>query len=329
MDNFKIALKNKNFDHCYFFLGEEVFLTNFYLDALKKALGCNEDFDYIVVDEEDVLSLQEIVEAAPVLSEKKLVVLKGIDLSLNIKSDAVDFLEQLLENVPPYTCLVFTSITIKKNSKIYKLLNDKCKVTLFERQKPQDVIKWILKAAQTKNVMIDRETAALLIEFAGVDMTTLNAELDKLASFCGEGNVITADAIERVVIKSIDAKIYYLLDAVFGGNSREAFELLKEYEVENETPIYINASIMGTIRTILEYDCLLKEGKTAYAISEKLKLRPIQAKKYAGYVKKISSVFLEAMLKRCVELDIQLKRGIDGFSALSLIIGEMLLKTKK
>ena len=328
MENFKIALKNKNFDHSYFFLGEEVFLTNFYLNALKKALDCDEDFDYIVVDEDDVLTLQEVVEAAPVLSEKKLVVLKGIDLSL-LKSDAVDFLEQLLDNVPAYTCLVFTSATIKKNSKIYKLLKDKCTVSVFERLKPQDVIKWILKAAQAKNVMVDRETAALLIEFAGTDMTTLNTELDKLASFCGEGNVITADAIERVVIKSIDAKIYYLLDAVFGGNSREAFELLKEYEVENESPIYINASIMGTIRTILEYDCLLKEGKTTYAISEKLRLRPIQAKKYAGYVKKISSVFLESMLKRCVELDIQLKRGANGFQALSLIIGEMLLKTKK
>lgn len=329
MEKIKSAVKNKNFDHLYFFLGEEVFLSEYYVCQMKNTLVKDEQFDYIIFDSEDIGGLQEAVEGFPVMSEQKLVVVKGLDFSNEFKQNDVEFLTALLETVPLSTCMVFCCRTIKKNSKIYKLLQEKCTVCLFERQKPAEVIRWILKVAQSKNMRMDRETAALLIEYAGVDMTALMCEMEKLASYCGEGNSITQQAIEKIVIKSVDAKIYYLLDAIFGGHSSDAFLLLSEFKAENEKPIYINASVMGTIRTLLEHAYLLEEGKTSAAITDKLRLRPIQAKKNAAYLKKVDKRFLENMLKRCIDLDMQMKRGADGFAGLSLIVGEMLLKTNK
>ena len=329
MENLKTALKNKNLEHLYFFLGEETYLSNYYLDAVKKALKCDENFDYIRIDSENVMGLQDAVESVPVMSEKKLVAVTGIDFSNEIKSAETEYVAQILENVPTYTCVVFLCRAIKKNSKIYKVLSEKCKTCLFDYQKPQDVIRWLIKVAQNKNSSMSRDTAALLIEYCGVDMTTLNNEMDKISAYCVSDGIITDDAIEKIVIKSVEAKIYYLLDAIFSGQSREVFSLLREFEAENEKPIYINASIMGTIKTLLEYIYMSEEGKSGGAISDKLRLRPIQAKKYAGYMKKIDKRFLENMLKRCIDLDMQMKRGADGFNGLSLISGEMLAKTKK
>lgn len=329
MDKLKTAIKNKNLDHMYFFLGEEVYLSKYYLNALKDVINCDETFDYVLLDADDLSSLQESIEGMPVMSEKKMVVIKGLDLSDELKQEDVELISALIEDVPPFTVLVFLSRTIKKNSKIYKLLSEKCTLCSFEHQKPAEVIKWLVNVANKNNMNLDRDAASLLIEFAGIDMTTLSTELDKLASYCGDGKIITADAIEKIVIKSVDAKIYYLLDAVLGGNSKEAFSLLEEFKAENEKPIYINASIMGTIRTLLEQAYLQKEGMSPSAIADKLRLRPIQSKKNTAYLKKIDSLFLENILKRCVHLDGEMKRGADGFAGLSLVIGEMLLKTSR
>ena len=285
MEKFKMALKNKNLDHLYFFLGEEAFLSDFYLNMLKKTLGCNEDFDYITVETDDLMSLQETVEGVPVMSEKKMVVIKAVDFSDEFdKASQADYLSELLDIVPSFTCLVFQCRTIKKTSKIYKVLKEKCTQVIFDFQKPQDVTKWVLKAAQARNLQIDRETASYLVESAGVDMTLLGTELDKLASYCND-EPVTFEAIDEIVIKSMDAKTYYLLDAIFDGHSKEAFELLNELMLaERDMPIYLNASIMGTLRTLLEYEALLSEGKSSAAISDRLKLYPTKAKKFLRFI---------------------------------------------
>lgn len=329
MEKLKVAVKNKNLDHLYFFNGEEVYLMHYYIQQVKKTLLKEESFDFIQFDSEDISGLQEAVEGFPMLNEHKVVVVKGQDLTSELKADEVEFLTELLENVPTSTCLIFSSVTVKKNTKLYKLLQDKCTVCQFDKQKPAEIIRWLVNLAKSNEMILDRDAAALLLEYAGADMTTLKTELEKLFSYCIDSKVITEKAIEDIVIRSVDAKIYYLLDAVFGGDSEKAFVILQELKVENEKPIYINASIMGTLRSLIEHAYLQKEGRTPAAIADKLHLRPIQAKKNTAYLKRIDVTFLENMLKRCVDLDMRMKRGSDGFAGLSLVLGEMLLKTKR
>ncbi len=329
MEKIKTAIKNKNFDHMYFFLGEEVYLADFYVQAVKKSLLKEESFDFIVFNSEDISDLQEAVEGFPMLNEHKVVVVKGQDLTSEFKAADVEFLAELLEGVPNSTCLIFSSVTAKKHTKLYKLLQDKCTVCQFGRQKPAEIIRWLVNLAKASDMLLDRDAAALLLEYAGSDMTTLKTELEKLFSYCIDTKVITEKAIEDIVIRTVDAKIYYLLDAVFGGDSEKAFMILQELKVENESPIYINASVMGTLRSLIEHAYLQKEGRSPAAIADKLRLFPIQAKKNTAYLKRIDVAFLENMLKRCVDIDMRMKRGADGFSLLSLVLGEVLMKTKR
>ncbi|MBQ2967322.1 MAG: DNA polymerase III subunit delta [Clostridia bacterium] len=329
MEKIKAAIKNKNLDHMYFFFGEEVYLANYYVQQVKNTLLSDASFDFTQFESEDISELQEAVESVPVLNERKVVVVKGQDLSSELKAADVEFLSQLLEGVPNSTCLVFVSVSIKKNTKLYKLLQDKCTVCQFDRQKPAEIIRWLVNLAKANGMLLGRDAAALLLEYAGSDMTTLKTEMEKLFSYCIDTNIISEKAIEEIVIRSVDAKIYYLLDAVFGGDGERAFMLLQELKVENEKPIYINASVMGTLRSLIEHAYLQKEGRSPASIADKLRLRPIQAKKNTAYLKRIDVPFLENMLKRCVDLDMRMKRGADGFAGLSLVIGEMLMKTKR
>ncbi|MBO5453023.1 MAG: DNA polymerase III subunit delta [Clostridia bacterium] len=318
-------IKEKKFDKLYFFHGEEVFLSNYYVKLIKKHTVGDDEFNFISLDSEDVLSFQDAIESTPVFSEEKLVIIKGLDFSKEWKSDTYAFFEEMLENMPYYTRLILVCATVDKKSKIYKLLSSKCTECVFEHQKPRDIVKWIIKVTQSKGVSIDVDAAEMMTEYAGVDMNLLINEIDKLASYTGEGGKITAEAVEQLCTKNINAKVYSLMDAIMARKATDAFLILNELKREKEEPNYINGSLMRNILGILQYKALKEEGKSIASICEKMNLRPFVQKKYAVYEKSFKEAFLIEMVSECSDFDVKLKSGgMDGYSGLTLLISKMI-----
>ena len=157
METIKKALKEKKFDNLYFFYGEEVYLSNFYVGALKKELIENDEFNYTRLFCDDLESrFQESVEAMPVFEENRMVVVTSRDFSAEVKEDVYKLLEEMLEDMPPYTYVVFVCGNIKKTSKIYKLLSSKCTTCVFDKQKPPQLISWICNVFAKKGYAIEK-----------------------------------------------------------------------------------------------------------------------------------------------------------------------------
>jgi len=324
METIKKALKEKKFDNLYFFYGEEVYLSNFYVDALKKQIVENEEFNYTRLFCDELNRFQESVEAMPVFSDKRMVVVSSRDFSAEIKEDSYKLLEEMLEDMPDFAYVVFVCGNIKKTSKIFKLLNSKCTTCVFERQKPASLISWICNIFNKKGYQIDRDTASCLLEFSGPDMTKLLSEIEKLSAYELKTKKITTSSIEAIVTRTIDSKVFELLDAVMYQNKDLAFEILNSLMREKEEPVYINGALMRNISGVLQYKILKSEGKSVSAISEKMSLRPFTQKKYAEFDKKFSEKFLEQMLKSCAYCDIGFKTGeMDGYTGLCMLIGSM------
>lgn len=327
MQKIKQALKNKNLDHLYFFHGEEAYLSEYYTNQVKKQLIEDESFNFIKLYADDISRFQESVEACPVFEEQKLVVVKGRDFTDEWKAEQLHFLAEMLDQIPSYTYLIFLCGKLKdKRSKIYKLLADKCTECVFDHQKPADVINWIGKAVKTRGMEIDRDTAAFLLEYTGVDMTNILSELEKVSAYEQEKGRITKDGIKAVVTKTVETKVFDLMDAVTDGKKARAFQILNDLKTEKEEPIYINGALMRNLKGILEYKILSKEGKSASYIADKMRLRPYTQKKYGIQARKFSEPFLEKMLSGCSAFDIGVKTGeMDGYTGLSILIGEMMI----
>ncbi|MBQ2897876.1 MAG: DNA polymerase III subunit delta [Clostridia bacterium] len=324
METIKKALKDKKFDNLYFFYGQEVYLSNFYVNALKNELIKNEEFNFTRLFSDELERFQESVEAIPVFEENRMVLVSARDFSAEIKEDSYRILEEMLEDMPTYTYVVFVCSTIKKTSKIYKLLSSKCTTCVFESQKAPSLISWISNVFKKKGYEIDRDTSAYLLEFAGSDMTKLLSETEKLAAYELKTRKITPQSIEAVVTRTIDSKVFELLDAVMYKKCDQAFEILNSLMREKEEPVYINGALMRNISSLLQYKILKAEGKSVSAISEKLSLRPFVQKKYAEFEKKFSEKFLQEMIDSCAKCDIGFKTGeMDGYTGLSLLIGQM------
>ena len=325
METIKKALKDKKFDNLYFFYGEETYLSNFYVDAVKKALIENDEFNYTRLFCDELDRFQESVEAMPVFEERRMVVVTSRDFSAEIKEDNYKLLEEMLEDMPDYTYVIFVCGAIKKTSKIFKLLSSKCTTCVFDKQKAPSLISWICNVSKKNGYEIDKDTASFLLEYAGSDMTKLLKELEKLMAYELKTKQITEESIKAVVTRTIDSQVFELLDAVMYKNKDKAFDILNQLMREKEEPVYINGGLMRNISGVLQYKILKAEGNPISAISEKMALRPFTQKKYAEFEKKFSENFLQEMLSSCADCDIGFKTGeMDGYTGLSLLIGQLL-----
>lgn len=326
METVKNDLKNKQFKQLYFFLGEEVFLSDFYIGKIKENLVQLEEFNYFKLDSERLEFLQDAVQSSPMMSEKKLVVLRGLDFSKEIKDSDVSFIEELINDLPFYTHIIFSCRELSKSSaKISKLLKDKCTVCEFKKQGASEIFRWIINVVNKSEMKITKDAAELITQYAGFDMNTLKNEIDKCCAYSKEEGIITENTIKQVVTRNIESKTFDLLDAVMDMQKEKALRIFAELEKDKEEPVLINGALAKTIMDVLEYKLLKNEGLSPSAISGKMGLRPFQQKKYARYCDKMSEKFLQRMVSRCSEFDISFKSGvINGYTGLSLLICEMM-----
>ena len=326
MNTVKQDLKNGQLKQIYFFLGEEVYLSDYYIKTIKSKTVQAEEFNFFKIDSERLEFFQDAVFSSPMMSEKKLVVFKGIDFSKEIKDSDVPYIEEIISDIPFYTHIIFACREIsKKTSKIYKLLAEKCTVCEFKKQGATEIIRWIANVVKSNNMEITKDAAELMTQYAGYDMNTLKNEIDKCCSFSLKDGIITEDTIKEVVTRNIESKTFDLLDAVMDMQKEKALTIFAGLQKDEEEPVLINGALAKTIMGVLEYKTLKASGQSPSAISGKMGLKPFTQKKYAKYSEKMSEKFLQKMISRCSDFDIAFKTGaVNGYTGLNILICEMM-----
>ncbi len=326
MEKIKNQLKSGNLKNLYLFTGDEIYLSDYYIKAIKEKIVEDEDFNYIKFDAENLSGFQDAVESSPVFSDTKMVVVRGQDFSKEINEEGCGVIGGIIDDVPYYTTVVFACRTINKNSRIYKLLSSKCECCIFEYQKPPAVLKWITNVCKTRKVIIDPESAQLLLEYTGCDMTKIMTELDKIISYVGDAGAITKESISAIVTKTVEGRVFDLMDAIMDKKRDDALLVFNDLKREKEDPFYINGALSRTLIDIMEYKSLKEEGNSVSAITSKMNLRPFVQKKYARYCEKMTFKFLQKMISECANFDVAAKSGeIEGYMGLSMLILEMML----
>lgn len=326
MEKIKKHIKDNKFDSVYFFLGEEVFLSTHYLNLLRKNIVGDDDFNYISLSSEDNLSFQDAIESSPMFGERKVVVIKGVDFSKEWKSDTNDLISELLDNVPSYTTVVFLCHTADKKSKIYKTLSTKATLCEFPVQKTDLVVKWLCPRVKSKGGVITPDVAEMVIGYAGNSLNLLDNEIDKMLSYT-EDKVITAEIVDKLCTKTVEAKVFSLTDAVMEKKADLAFSILNELKREKEKPNNINGAFGRNVSALLQYKYLKQEGKNQSAIMEKMNVPQWLLKKYMSFERLYTEGDLIKIISACAEFDTQFKTGeIDGYTGLSILISNIIKK---
>ena len=335
---FKADLSAGTVGCAYIFYGEESYLREYYLGELRKKLvpAGFEEFNYHRLEGKDltVQALTEMVEAMPMLSERTLIVVTDFDI-FKLGDEQREKLIALLEDIPPYCCLVFVYDTVaykpnKTMKKLCKAIGDHVQAVEFRAQDSNDLIAWIARRFRALDKEIDRQTAEYLIFTCGGLMTGLVPEISKIAAYA-KGKAITQKDIDDVADPVLSAEVFKLSDAVLQGNYDLAASILGDLLKMQTEPIMILAALGSQLRRIYTARLAIDSGKDKYWLMELWDMKSdYPAKLLLSAAKRTTADWCADAVKMCQVLDRRMKseKGIDEAGELKLLLVRLGAKRK-
>jgi DNA polymerase-3 subunit delta len=264
----------------YIFHGEESYLREYYLGALKKALvpAGFEEFNYHRLDggSLSMTELSEAVEAMPMMTERTLTVVTDCDLFRLGEGDR-EALISLLEDLPEYGCLVFVYDVLEyKPNKTYKklcaALDAHVQTVEFQIAEKSDLINWIRRRFRALNKDIDAQAAEHLIFTCGSLMTGLVPEIEKIGAYV-RGKSVTVEDINAVADPVLDAVVFEMTNAVTRRDYDGASEILGQLLKKQEEPVLILGAVGKELRRLYTARIALDEGRDKLWLMETWKMR--------------------------------------------------------
>ncbi len=129
----------------------------------------------------------------------------------------------------------------------------------FPAPKPWEVPSWITRRARARHLRLDRGVADLLASLVGADPRRLDAELAKLALYCGSQPVREADV--RALVAPGEATVFALLDAVAEGRPGAAVGALRRLIQQGDAVEAVLPQLIALVRRLLVASELQAAGR--------------------------------------------------------------------
>ena len=182
---------------------------------------------------------------------------------------------------------------------------------------------WLAKRAKASGATLTREAARLLVESLGADLRPLALEVDKLATYAGQGGQITVETVRALTPVARQGYIFDLTDALARRDRARALTLLHELLAQGESPLGIVAITASQTRAMLKVKSLGERGMRPFQIAQQTGLNPFVVEKSLPLARKFTFEELEATHRRLLDVDLALKRSrMTPEMALDLLVME-------
>lgn len=306
------ALRNDNGELklCLFF-GEEDFLIDQALSTIKRKYIADggETMDYVKLDFGDkalnVSTVRENTELPPWFSSKRLVVVKNSAL---FKSKETEAIEEIVNNIPDSSLLVFVESKIdKKKKKLLEVFLDNGIVGEFAYQDELKIASWIEKRMAQANLAIEQSSVSSLISRCDKSLRLIDMEINKLAIYCSAVgiNYVTDNEISELCPPDVKGVIFDITDAIGAGDSANALNVMNNLIIQKTACTQIRFMMARHLRQLI---CAKELGSKDRIISE-LKVHPFVAGKLTNQAKKFTMERLIKLYNQCASDDRNFKSG--------------------
>lgn len=305
-------IKSGEFKKIYYVHGPEAYLKRYYINELKKVLSGGDAScpDVFVFDgkELDLRTFTDITEMFPMMSEKKLIIIKDSQMSAPV----VQYIKDSATEIPEDNVVVLYGETesFDERLKDFKALKGAiekngmaCKI---DKPDTATLERWIMQHTKKGGSEIDLSVARYLLTQAPNDLDTLSTEVHKLSSYCSSRKV-TKEDIDILVCKTAEARTFDLTDAILDKNTKLAFEKLEELYDARTNEIIILSAIFSTFGNMYKIKVLLSSGTPMDTVAKLLEMKDFMVKKYAQRLRNVGMKELEYAVEVCAEADIASK----------------------
>lgn len=253
-------------------------------------------------------------QASPFLSEKRMVVIRGLASSLK-KAESKPWIEGFLR-VPSSTILIFADAvapaTLEK-SEIFKVFKETPDVHTYPLPQLEgaELTTWAMGRAKLHGVNITSGMLTQLLSRTGADSWRIDAELQKLAAYANGQPVDQAMITELVRVESQE-DIFAFMDALSSGQPSRALGKLAEEREAGTDHFQLFGMLLRQIRLLLQARDVIDRNSqaTKQDIAEALAVHPFVAQKLLNEVRSWTPAKLEALHGLAFKLDKSMKTGL-------------------
>ena len=230
-----------------------------------------------------------------------------------------------LESPAPDACLTLVGTTLPPKDPLRKAFQKKGEVLEYRAPKSWELPEWTLRQAKKLGVGLGTAEAKLLVERAGAHQQSILRELEKLLSYKGRARV-TADDVELLVPRTLEARVFDLVDAVVDGHGYAAFTIVEDLYGSGEKPNGLFYRLLRHYQQLSRVLALREEGWPQAQIQSELQLKPYPAKKLFKQAGNYSVGRVRAALGHLAETDARMKgqANIPAEFELELCLGRLL-----
>ena len=326
----------------YLFFGDEDYLKYSYAKEVKKLIldGSFDEFNHIVIYGEDFSSANLINALAtlPMMAEKKLVEVRGVDFKALKKDDWTELCDALshLEEYD-HTVLIVRADTWgfdegslpKRPSEMYKSLTKYITPVQFNFPQSARLRAWIMRHFTHGKVEFAEELCDYLVEICGHNMWALSNEIKKLCAYALQNGIKISDKkiIDEVCCKTVEYDDFQLTNTLLEGSKSAVFETLKRQRLNREPP---NLILYSIVRMYTEMYAVMRQHKAGMSkerIASSLKIHEFKVGKYLNRIAKMSPQRIERSLELCREADVSSKSfaNLTGYIPVERLISMLLI----
>lgn len=306
----------------YVFYGAEDYLKLGYLKEARKAVldGMFDDFNHIVIYGEDYspAALMNAISTLPMMSEKKLVELRGVDFNA-FKKDDIKELDFVLSSVADntHTVLIIRADSScfnpgrlpKAPSELYKVFAKHLTMVQFDFPTAARLKAWILRHFEKSQISFDQALCDRLVDVCGHDMWALSNEIEKLCAYAKMNSLdkIEFNHIENVCCKTVEYDDFQLTNVLLEKNKELVFETLRRQKINHEKPSSILASIIRLFTEIYLVHEQASAGLNQTQISSATGIHSFKVGKYLSFIRGVNSKKLVRAVELCAQADVESK----------------------
>lgn len=277
-------------------------------------------------------ALRAAAQAAPFLASRRMVIVSAASKAFPAGETRNRF-TQFLAEVPESTALVLLEDLSKVDKRdwdrnwLFKWAKGAAgNVFTKEFLVPEgaQMASWIVARAKALGGEIKQPAATSLTERTGGDKDAIEHELQKLLAYVAYARPIEAADVAAVSLRSGEQGDFFgLVDALSAGNGARAMQALQALIPERDL-ILLYFSLVGHFRALLQSREMLDAGLNDTHIAKELGMHPYRAQKLATQARRFSIAALEAIYKRLLEYDEQVKTGLmDPELAMESFVAEL------
>lgn len=323
------------------FHGKDEFSAREELARLRASGGFDVNQDTFYGEDADVAQIRVVCDTLPFLSERRLVVVLGLpkpkrgagDDEGDDEPDAAvsapaakpaggkrgkgsgsgprafqQALADYAPRTPDFTTLVVVvPDALPATSPLLQAAQKHGKVRQFTSPDGPRLEDWIARRAENAGASVSPDAARLLIEMAGKDLRLLDGEINKLATYVGQGGEIRPDAVRTLSVSVNQAVIFDLTDALLRRDRRRSLALLHAFLTDGQAPLAIVGMIASQTRALIQVKALSERGMRAGQIAETAGLAPYTVEKSLPLARQFSFAQLEDAHHALLRTDIALK----------------------